>query len=78
MWYSPDIRACELLLYVLPEKRKTSAALRLIKAWESLARGRGAKAMSVGSSTGYRTETVMKLYERQGYAPSGVSMRKDL
>ncbi len=77
-WYSPEIQAIEMLVYVLPDKRNTTAAIKMLKMWEQTAKQRGAVLACVGTTTGYRTDAVTKLYTRMGYKSTGASFRKEL
>ncbi len=77
-WYSKQLQAVEQLLYVHPAHRGGMLAVRLIKAFEALARDRGAAWIDVGATSGMEEERTRDLYVRLGYEPKGQSLRKKL
>jgi len=77
-WYRPLETATEMLLYVLPEHRTGTTAMRLIKKWEFLAKSRGAKVITAGTTIGYRTDAVTKLYTKLGFTHVGALYRKEI
>lgn len=77
-WYSKQIIAAEQLLYVHPDHRGGMLAVRLIKAFENLARERKAEYIDVGATSGMQEERTRDLYMRLGYEPKGQSLRKKI
>ena len=77
-WDSRPI-LCEQLLYVLPIWRRNSTLVRdLVKEFEDVGKYNKCHRIVVGSSTGIRTEIVVKMYERFGYSRAGTSLWKDI
>lgn len=70
--------AIDFLVYVAPEKRGTSAAFRLLKAFESWARNKGVHEMRLGVSTGVEPERTAKLYRKLGFKNVGGIFTKPL
>lgn len=68
--------AADVGLYVTPEHRGCSAAIRLIKTWEAWAFAHGADEVNLGISTDVNAETTVGIYERLGYKLAGRSMVK--
>lgn len=77
-WYSRRVEAYEQLLYIHPVYRGGMLAVRLIRAWEALARARGAEVSNVGASSGMAEDRTKELYARLGYTFAGPSLKKDL
>lgn len=77
-WYSKRVDAIEQLLYIMPEFRGGSIAIRLIKGFEDVCRYRGAFELSVGASTGMAESRTVKLYEKLGYTLRSPTLVKRL
>lgn len=77
-WYSYELNAHELILYVLPEHRGARTAMRLIAGLEDAAKRGGARYLQVGVTTGMQEDRTIKLYERLGYEKFGGGLRKEL
>ena len=75
-WYSPEVIGAEQLLYIRPGARGGSLPLRLIRSFETEAIRRGATKLMAGSSLGFKTESVAKLYERLGYSQTNIGVIK--
>jgi GNAT superfamily N-acetyltransferase len=73
-WFSPDLTSCDLALFMLPEHRGTLAPARLLNAYATWARGRGAKHILFGVMTGVHVEETVRLCERLGWRRAGVVM----
>jgi GNAT superfamily N-acetyltransferase len=71
-WFSSDLQASDLALYVAPEARGTMAAARLIRDYTRWAWKHGAVLVQAGVTTGVHTEDTARLYERLGYRRCGV------
>lgn len=70
--------AADLVLYVSPEFRGSSMAVRMLREFETWAATRGAAEIVMGVTTEVHTERTVGLYARCGYRDSGVSMVKDV
>jgi GNAT superfamily N-acetyltransferase len=77
-FFGDDLIACDLGLFILPEKRGTSAAPRLIQAFEQWAKERGAKEVHMGQTTGVEMDRTRRLYEAMGYEVVGFSAKKEI
>ena len=76
-WCSTDRVAYDLALYVKPERRGGMAAIRMIRYYVRWAQERGAKMISLGTSTGINSERVSKLYERLGFKKVGYAFQME-
>lgn len=77
-WYTPIITAQEMILYVDPVRRGSTAAVRLIHDLEDAAREHKATYLFTGSSAGINDIGVGKLYERLGYSKTPTGYMKGL
>ena len=77
-FFGTDLQACDLGIYMLPEKRGSLASVRLIKAFEAWAIERGAKEVILGSSTGIARERAVKLFTKLGFTHEAPALRKVL
>jgi GNAT superfamily N-acetyltransferase len=77
-WFSNDSHAFDYGLFILPEHRGGSAAIRLLSAFESWAKDMGAKWCDIGITTGVHVEQTARMYEKLGYDKSGLLYRKAL
>lgn len=75
-WFGFDKVACDLALYVTPEERGGTTAIRLIKAYEQWARDVGASEIHIGTSTNINSERVTKLFEKMGFSHKAFYLRK--
>lgn len=73
-----EFNAYEQGWYVLPEYRGGTIALRLIKAFEGWAKGRGAAKLWLGQSVNHRQDSTLRFFERLGYECQGFITCKDL
>ena len=79
LWYSPDIRAAEWLFYIVPECRDVRLAFLIVREWEKEAASKGATHFTVGSSLGYKTDGVVKMYTKMGYTENtGRTLTKEI
>lgn len=68
----------DMVVYVVPEHRGGSIALRMIRMLEAWARERGAEGVLLGQSTGIGdTDRVRRFYERLGYRVTGCNLLKE-
>lgn len=77
-FFSDAKYASDIVLYVVPEKRGSSAAVRLVNEFRMQARERGAAEFVPGTSTGVEPERTKKFYEAMGCEALGYSMRQVL
>ena len=76
-WLSPDKFAGDLTLYLATEYRGSSAAIKMLKAFEKWAfEEQEVKYIDLGVSTGIHAEATAAMYGRLGYENQGISMRK--
>lgn len=75
-FFGPGKYAGDLVVYVLPEFRGSSAAARLIRALEEWATAQGAGEILLGVSTEVDLERTSTFYQRLGYRESGRSLIK--
>lgn len=77
--WSRQIIAFDTILYVKPEKRKNSSAgFKLMRAWESWAKERGAEEVQISIASGIHENDTTKFYEKMGYHYIGQQYRKEL
>jgi GNAT superfamily N-acetyltransferase len=67
----------DLALFVVPERRGSTAALRLLRIMEPWARQR-AVAIRMGVTTGTNQRQAIKFLERLGYVQTGVLLTKQI
>jgi GNAT superfamily N-acetyltransferase len=63
--------ACDVVLFVEPQRRGSSAAARLVRAFREWARSRGAREICLGVSTDVDAERTGVFYERMGLGRVG-------
>lgn len=68
-WWGNDLESHDLLLYVVPERRGGTHAVKLIKAYVAWAEEKGASDIKIGVSTGIEYERTVRLFERMGFRP---------
>jgi GNAT superfamily N-acetyltransferase len=66
-FFSEERYACDLAVYVAPDRRGGTAGIRLVKAAEEWAESVGVREIQLGVSAGIDAERVGKLYEKLGY-----------
>lgn len=72
-----DIIAQELFWWV-NEGHRGNGSLNLLKAYETWARGSGAKRIVVSAVHGLKEETLDKVYQRKGYRPIETNYVQDV
>ena len=78
-WFTDSKIASDILLYVEPESRGTSAGYRLVSAFLAWAIEQGAKQIRVGTSfTQEASTTADRLYEKFGFQPVGKTFLLDI
>lgn len=65
-WFSHDLVAADLALFIEPDARGGMTAPRLVKAFVTWAKARGASVIDIGVNTGVHTEETGMLLERLG------------
>ena len=75
-WCSTMISS-DLMVYVIPERRGSTAAPRLIKAYEEWASARGCTEITLGISSGIDVQRTSKFYKRLGYVPKATNFMKE-
>lgn len=70
-FFSTDRMACDLAIFVEPNKRGGFAAAALISAFKVWARRQGAKRIELGVSTGVHADKTGALFERLGLTREG-------
>ena len=75
-YFSQDLMACDLALFVDPSKRGSIAAVRLIQAFEEWAFAQGAKEICPATSTMVAPERTASLYKLLGYDVVGNMFKK--
>lgn len=73
-YFSPDLVACDLALFMAPEHRGGMAAVRLISAYIGWAEERGAVVKQLGLMTGVNVEKTEALLHRLGWHRAGLVM----
>lgn len=77
-WFSTTVEANEMMLFVFEEYRRSTVAIRLVRAFEHEAKGYGANKINVGSSLGIVDAGVERMYEFLGYKKRGHGLTKDI
>lgn len=70
-WFSDDLTASDIVLFIAPEHRGGMAAARLIKAYKEWAKQSGAVLISLGVSTGVMVEQTSQFMQAIGCKPYG-------
>jgi N-acetylglutamate synthase-like GNAT family acetyltransferase len=70
--------ASDMALFVEPKHRSSSAAYRLVKAFENWAKEKSASHIWLGQSVGQNIDDTAKFYTRLGYSLAGVNAVKEV
>lgn len=73
-----EFNAYEKGLFVVPEHRGGTLAVRLVKNFEAWARAQGAKKVWLGQSVGQNQKKTLRFFERLGYESQGFTTCKEL
>ena len=73
-YFSPDLVACDLALFMAPNHRGGMAAVRLVNAYTAWADSRGAVLKQLGVMTGVNVDKTEALLHRLGWHRSGLVM----
>ena len=76
-FFGHDLTATDLLLYVIPEKRGSTVAMRILKEYEKWAISQNVTEISLGISTGINVENTGKFYEMLGYRKESILYVKE-
>jgi GNAT superfamily N-acetyltransferase len=76
-WMSENRVIVELALYVSPDRRGSSAAVRLLQSFKAWSQKQGAKLVLAGCSTGVGDERAVRLYEKVGFRRSSIGLELD-
>lgn len=76
-FFGNDRYACDIGLYVKPEHRGGSVAVRLLKVFEEWVSSKNVGAITLGVSTEVEVERTAAMYQHLGYTASGVIVRKE-
>lgn len=71
MWFGDLLEASDFAVFIHPEFRGFSHAVRLIKEYVTQAKALGASRICLGNTTGYEPEKVKALYELAGFRTVG-------
>ena len=74
--FGPDKFASDILIYVVPEQRGGSTAIKLIKKIEAWASASGVPEVVFGIGTGIHLGKTVRMYEKMGYKVTGTSLTK--
>lgn len=77
LWFSEQKIGFDLALYILPEHRGGTYAIRLIKAFEAFCIEQGCVEINLSSSADISTELAQRLYAKLNYQPCGFISRKE-
>lgn len=75
-WFTDELVAQELSLYVRPGRRGSVIAARLIAALDAWAQATGARYLQCGATTGVCNELTARLYEFLGFARVGIGVER--
>lgn len=70
-WFSTDRMACDLALFIRPDKRGGTATARLVKAYKAWGKEKGALITQFGIGTGVHLASTSALLEHLDFKPSG-------
>lgn len=69
--------AFDTILYVVPEKRKTSVGYRLMKGWEEWAKENNAVEVQISIASGIHEQESIAFFNKLGYKYIGQQLRKE-
>jgi GNAT superfamily N-acetyltransferase len=76
-WFSNSRIATDFALFIHPEHRGGMTAARLLKAFVTWARERGAVLITAGITTGVTTDSSTRLYQAIGFEPVGIAFNME-
>jgi GNAT superfamily N-acetyltransferase len=77
-FFSDARYASDLVIYVHPDYRGSTAAIRLMATFEGWARARGCVELRIGAATGINPEKTDRFYKGIGYRECGVQYSKTI
>jgi hypothetical protein len=77
-FFNEDICVRDMILYMLPEKRKGTTALRMVRQFEDWAKCVGAREINVGITANIDDAKATKFYNTMGYRQRGLSLFKEV
>ena len=69
--------AFDTILYVVPEKRKTSVGFKLMRAWEKWAKEHNAVEVQISIASGIHEDSSVSFFKKLGYHYIGQQYRKE-
>lgn len=75
-FFSDDLLAQELVVYVRPECRGGTTAVKLVRHFENWATSKGASEIQMGVTTGVHTDRTADFYEAMDFSRVGVLLSK--
>lgn len=75
-WFSDELVAQEMALYVVPTKRGSLRAARLVAGLDAWARAMGARILQAGCTTGVAVNRTIELYEHLGFSRVAVGVER--
>ena len=77
-YFSDELCAKEMVLYVRPAKRKGTTAMRLVREFEHWAKEIGAAEIHVGVTADIDDDKAIRFYNAMGYGPRGIILAKEI
>lgn len=77
-FFNDDICARDMILYMLPEKRGGTTALRMVRQFEDWAKWVGAREISIGITANIDDDKATRFYNAMGYRTRGLSLYKEV
>jgi len=76
--WSKEKLAFDTILYVIPEKRKTSVGYKLMNSWEEWAREHNAVEVQISIASGIHEDSSVTFFKKMGYHYIGQQYRKEI
>lgn len=76
-WFSTDVVAFDLSLFLHPQKRSGFTAIRLVRAFIAWAKSKGAREIQLGITTGMNEDGTSELYRSLGFEHRGTLFRME-
>lgn len=77
-FFTDELQAHDLALFITKSYRGSSAAVKLVRAFETWVKNKNVKQVWLGQSVGQEIEKTQNFYERLGYKTKGVNTLKEL
>jgi len=75
-FFGPQITVADFLFWVAPEYRNLDTATKLVRYFEKWAESKGAVKVSIGTTSGIKTEKTARLFRHLGYDHAGYIFSK--